>query len=192
MVDVWFGLTPGMFAHMCVARAWAYTHLMRSVCSCGPMASCPNPSSIYFLAGAFRWRHYQFWPRSTASSQSTSKKTTTSSSPTPHTLFLVPQWAFYCCSRPRYPTTTTKWRSRSWHPHATWHRQLASPQKQKNIICNKKQNPPSSDLCVDVFQTIKDSIDCIRTLSVHINSYGVVKDEEQARSIIKTYADIVS
>ena len=134
MVDVWFGLTPGVFADMCVARARAqYTHLMLSVCSCGPMASCPNPSSIYILAGAFRWRHYQFWPRSTASSQSTSKKTTTSSSPTPPTLFLVPQWAFYCCSRPRYPTTTTKWRSRFWHLHAPWHRQLASPQKQ-NIL----------------------------------------------------------
>jgi len=64
--------------------------------------------------------------------------------------------------------------------------------KAKHIICNKKQNPPSSDLCVDVSQTIKDSIDCIRTLAVHINSYGVVKDEDQARSIIKTYADIVS
>jgi len=39
-------------------------------------------------------------------------------------------------------------------------------------------------------QTVKDSIDCIRTLAVHINSYGVVRDEEHARSIIKTYADI--
>jgi len=41
-------------------------------------------------------------------------------------------------------------------------------------------------------QTIKDAIDCIRTLALHINSYGVVTSEEQARSIIKTHADLVS
>lgn len=41
-------------------------------------------------------------------------------------------------------------------------------------------------------QTIKDAIDCIRTLAVHVNSYGVVTSEDQARSIVKTHADLVS
>ena len=40
-------------------------------------------------------------------------------------------------------------------------------------------------------QTIKDSIDSIRTLAVHVNSYGVVTSEEQARFIVKTHADLV-
>ena len=52
---------------------------------------------------------------------------------------------------------------------------------------------PAPDLVVRACpQTIKDAIDCIRTLAVHVNSYGVVTSEEQARSIVKTHADLVS
>ena len=40
-------------------------------------------------------------------------------------------------------------------------------------------------------QTVKDAIDSVRALAVHINSYGVVTSEDQARFIIKTHADVV-
>ena len=50
-------------------------------------------------------------------------------------------------------------------------------------------------MCVGLFvcllQTIKDAFDAIRTLAINVNAYGVVTSEEQARSIIKTHADMV-
>lgn len=39
-------------------------------------------------------------------------------------------------------------------------------------------------------RTIKDAFDAIRTLAINVNAYGVVTSEEQARSIIKTHADM--
>ena len=46
-------------------------------------------------------------------------------------------------------------------------------------------------LLVCLLQTIKDAFDAIRTLAINVNAYGVVTSEEQARSIIKTHADMV-